>query len=318
MPLDVQISMLHALPGFERAEIIRPAYAIEYDFIQPTELWPSLESRRIGGLFHAGQINGTSGYEEAAAQGLVAGINAARMIDGSEPFVVERSLGYLGILIRDLTDHGVDEPYRMFTSRAELRLLFRIDNADARLTPLGRRLGLVDDVRWEAFTRKYATLESVVDYVRTKHISRAKDPVEDLPEHTQKAIGAGRALAQIIKMPEIRFRELAPLLAHDGIDATFEILDQAEHDFKYAGYIDLQRNDLKRLEKKLGRRIPADFDYDRVPSLSREMRERLKRMRPDSLLAAEHMRGITPAALSALSVFMDMETHAADQDTTGE
>jgi len=318
MPLDVQISMLHALPGFERAEIIRPAYAIEYDFVQPTELWPTLESRRIGGLFHAGQINGTSGYEEAAAQGLVAGINAARQIGGSEPFVVERSLGYLGILIRDLTDRGVDEPYRMFTSRAELRLLFRIDNADARLTPLGRRLGLVDDVRWEAYSRKYATLDSVADYARTKHVSRAKDPVADLPEHVQQAIGSGRALAQLIKMPEIRFRELAPLLLHDGISASLEILDQVEHDFKYAGYVDLQRNDLKRLEKKLDRRIPADFDYDRVPSLSREMRERLKRTRPDSLLAAEHMRGITPAALSALSVFMDMEAPTAAQDTSGE
>ncbi len=318
MPLDVQISMLHALPGFEQAEIIRPAYAIEYDFIQPTELWPSLESRRIGGLFHAGQINGTSGYEEAAAQGLVAGINAARKTAGNESFLVDRSMGYLGILIRDLTDRGVDEPYRMFTSRAELRLLFRIDNADERLTPVGRRIGLVDDARWEAYTRKYVTLESVAGYVRSKHISRARDPVGDLPEHVQQAIGSGRALAQLIKMPEIRLRELAPLLVHDEVAAPPEILDQVEHDFKYAGYIDLQRNELKRLEKKRDRRIPADFDYDRVPSLSQEMRERLKRSRPDSLLAAEHMRGITPAALSALSVFMEMDASTAAQDTSGE
>jgi tRNA uridine 5-carboxymethylaminomethyl modification enzyme len=306
MPLGVQSAMLRAVSGFEHAEIIRPAYAIEYDFVQPTELWPSLESRRIGGLFHAGQINGTSGYEEAAAQGLIAGINAARKAARSEPVVLDRSSGYLGILIRDLTERGVDEPYRMFTSRAELRLLFRIDNADERLTPLGRRIGLVDDARWGEFNRKYATVAAVTDYVRSRFVAPGRGPLPQFSEAVWRAIGTGRPLAQLVKMPEIRLRDLAPLLAGDGIHATDDLLDQVENDFKYAGYIQLQQQELERLTRKRGLRIPADFDYDAVPSLSREMRDRLKRARPDSLLSAENLPGITPAALSALGACVEM------------
>lgn len=311
MPLDVQLAMLRALPGFERAEVIRPGYAIEYDFIQPTELFPTLESQRIEGLFHAGQINGTSGYEEAAAQGLVAGVNAARRAGGRDGLVFDRTMGYVGILIQDLVRRGIDEPYRMFTSRAELRLLFRIDNADQRLTPLGREMGLVDDARWARFRDKYAALERLQAYIREKSVSRSTPGWDDLPAGVRTAAGDGKALAHLVKMPEIRLRDLRPVLERDGLAAQPILLDQAEHDCKYAGYIRLQNQDLERLARRKSLSIPPGFDFDSVPSLSREMRDRLRRYRPASLLEAESIPGFTPAALTALYVSLEVLHHAA-------
>mgnify|MGYP001766913343 CR=1 FL=1 len=305
MPLDVQFQILRMLPGFERAEVIRPAYAIEYDFVQPSELSPSLESRRVGGLFHAGQINGTSGYEEAAAQGLVAGLNAARRASGDEPLLLDRSHGYIGILVQDLVSRGVDEPYRMFTSRAELRLLFRIDNADERLTPLGRRFGLVDDVRWERFQYKYDSLARIQAYLREKVIAPGRDDLSDLGAVIRQAVGTGKHLVQLVRMPEVSLLELAPVLARDGLRFHPALLAQAEHDVKYEGYIHLQQKDLERLARKRNRRIPPGFDFDEVPSLSQEMRDRLKKFRPGSLLEAESVAGVTPAALSVLHIFLE-------------
>jgi len=318
MPLDVQFQILRMLPGFERTVVIRPAYAIEYDFVQPTELTPGLESRRVGGLFHAGQINGTSGYEEAAAQGLVAGLNAARRSGGEAPLLLDRSSGYIGILIQDLVSRGVDEPYRMFTSRAELRLLFRIDNADERLTPLGRRYGLVDDARWERFTSKYDTLDLVRKYLREKFVSPGRDDLADLPEVFRRAVGTGQHLAQMARRPEVSLPELTPLLARDGLRVHPELLRQAEHDVKYEGYIQLQQKELDRLARKRLRRIPPDFDYSGIPSLSREMRERLQKAQPSTLLEAESVPGLTPVALSVLHIYLEHWDRKPQSSTAGE
>lgn len=300
MPLDVQDAMLRALPGFECAVVIRPAYAIEYDVVQPTELGPTLESRRVEGLFHAGQINGTSGYEEAAGQGIVAGINAARRAAGTEGIVVDRTAGYLGILIQDLVTKGVDEPYRMFTSRAEMRLLFRIDNADRRLTPLGRSVGLVDDARWQAYTAKYAAVEQLDRWVRARRLSPTKDDLAGLPAKVRGAAGTGRHLLHLVRMPEVRLRDFLPLLEREGLPVTPAVVDQVEHDIKYEGYIAMGEQDLRRVERLKARPIPPGFDYSSVESLSREVREKLDRLRPATLAEAELIPGMTPAALSAL------------------
>ena len=302
MPLDVQDEMLRALPGFARAVVTRPAYAIEYDVVQPTELFPTLESRRFPGLFHAGQINGTSGYEEAAAQGIVAGVNAARRAAGRDGVTVERTQGYIGILIHDLVSKGVDEPYRMFTSRSEMRLLFRIDNADARLTPLGREVGLVDGGRWQAFQQKYSNTAELEKYARERFLSPVRDAglIAALPAEVRGLVGNGRRVDQLVRMPEVRLRDFLPLLEAERQPCAPEIVAHVEHDLKYEGYIALQEQDRRRVERLKARRIPAGFDYAQVESLSREVREKLERLRPATLAEAELIPGVTPAALSAL------------------
>jgi tRNA uridine 5-carboxymethylaminomethyl modification enzyme len=301
LPRDVQADLVHALPGLEDAVVLRPGYAVEYDFIQPTELTRRLETKRVRGLFFAGQINGTSGYEEAAGQGIVAGLNAAHSATRREGFELARHEAYIGILVDDLITKGCLEPYRMFTSRAEHRLALRIDNADLRLTARGRAAGLVDDERWERFRRRE---------------SRVRRNLETLDATLVRTPSGDRVSAtQMLRQPETRLAEfvasgLIPGFEVDPLDEAFDAAS-IETSVKYAGYLRRQDSEIERARKDERRRIPRDFAFDRVPGLSREVVHRLAQVRPDTLGQALRISGVTPAAVAVLSAFISRTSSPA-------
>lgn len=301
LPLDVQKALVASIPGLEKAQIIRPGYAIEYDFVPPTQLRPTLETKALRGLYLAGQINGTSGYEEAAGQGLWAAINAVRALRGEPEFILTRSQAYIAVLVDDLVTKGTQEPYRMFTSRAEHRLLLREDNADGRLTPLGREIGLVDDSRWKRFTAKQDALAEIMtglESIRVRPDAATKDAVEAMGGTIpQKAV----SLKELLRQPELSIGSLAPLWPElANFDA--EALEEAEIQAKYEGYLQRQQDLVDRFEKMERTALPEGMVYTGIPGLSREVVEKLTRIQPRTLGQAGRISGITPAALSCLEI----------------
>ncbi|MFI2811098.1 tRNA uridine-5-carboxymethylaminomethyl(34) synthesis enzyme MnmG [Microbulbifer sp. M83] len=300
LPFDVQLELVQSIRGFERAHITRPGYAIEYDFFDPRDLKPSLETKFIQGLFFAGQINGTTGYEEAAAQGLLAGANAALRAGDRDAWCPRRDEAYLGVLVDDLITSGTKEPYRMFTSRAEYRLMLREDNADLRLTETGRELGLVDDVRWQAFSDKREAIERETQRLRETWIHPKTPQAAAVESRLPQPLAREYSLIELLRRPELGYGEVAHLKGEPVGDER--VAEQVEISAKYAGYIDRQREEIERLQAYEDTPLPADFDYGSVSGLSSEVKQKLEETRPDTLARASRIPGVTPAAVSLLLI----------------
>ena len=305
LPFDIQWEMVRSIEGFESARITRPGYAIEYDFFDPRDLLPGLETRALSGLFFAGQINGTTGYEEAAGQGLIAGLNAARRSRGEQSWLPRRDEAYIGVMIDDLTTRGVTEPYRMCTSRAEYRLQLREDNADLRLTETGRMMGLVNDVRWETFIRKRDLLEAERARLQRTWIRPGSVAIERVTEVLGQELSREQCLADLLRRPQVRYQDLIGLSSSDDNGVTDSaVIEQLEIEARYAGYIDRQRDEIARQRKHEETLIPKEMDYRQVRGLSNEVRQILIEHQPLTLGQATRLSGVTPAAVSLLLVHL--------------
>jgi tRNA uridine 5-carboxymethylaminomethyl modification enzyme len=304
LPFDVQYALVRSIPGFEQARIVRPGYAIEYDYFDPRDLRPTLETRSLGGLFCAGQINGTTGYEEAAAQGLLAGLNAARQVAGRDPWWPRRDQAYLGVLVDDLINLGTSEPYRMFTSRAEYRLLLREDNADQRLTPVGRRLGLVDDARWAAFTAKQAALDAERQRLAALPVTVGSPAAAQLDSHHSQPLTRDCRALDLLRRPGIDYAAVVALPGLGPGIADPVVAEQLWIDARYAGYVERQRAEIDKARRYEAQLLPAELDYAAIHGLSSEVRQKLAASRPATLGQAARIPGVTPAAVSLLLVHL--------------
>lgn len=304
LPEDVQFDMYHSVPGLEHAKIVRNAYAIEYDCINSLELLPSLELKKVSGLFSAGQANGSSGYEEAAAQGLIAGINAARKVKEKDPLILDRSQGYIGVLIDDLVTKGTNEPYRMMTSRAEYRLLLRQDNADERLTPIGYEMGLIDEERYEKFQEKYKCIKEEVERVKNSYVGNSDKVQNLLKEHKSTELVSGISLAELIKRPELNY-DILKEIDNGRPELSEEIRNEVNIVLKYEGYIARQQKQVEQFHKLEKKKIPANIDYDKVGSLRLEAIQKLKEIKPESIGQASRISGVSPSDISVLLVYLE-------------
>ncbi|MFM6107409.1 MAG: tRNA uridine-5-carboxymethylaminomethyl(34) synthesis enzyme MnmG [Sphaerospermopsis kisseleviana] len=305
LPENLQILMLRSLPGLENCFMLRPAYAVEYDYLPATQCYPSLMTKKVEGLFCAGQINGTTGYEEAAAQGLVAGVNAVRFVRGQEMIIFPREQSYIGTLVDDLCTKDLREPYRMLTSRSEYRLLLRSDNADQRMTPLGREIGLIDDRRWDLFTRKQEQIIAEKERLHSTRIKEHEDIGRAIAKSTQQAIKGSITLADLLRRPGIHYVDLERYaLGNASLNQAEK--EGAEIDIKYSGYLARQQNQIEQIARQANRTLPADLDYAAIDTLSKEAREKLAKVRPLTIGQAARIGGVNPADINALLIYLEI------------